>query len=114
VLLHGQLQNGARDIYWQASVLNRDITISVRKGVERERGSDQFSNWPRLCCYGWLTHSVHKTTTLTQVETNGPLSIYFSALCADNVVTELVDDENVATENVAVKNVSAEKVEQCC
>jgi hypothetical protein len=38
VLLHGQIQNGAKGIYWQASVINHDITSSGRKGVERERG----------------------------------------------------------------------------
>jgi hypothetical protein len=36
VLLQGQLLNGARDIYWQVFALNRDITSSGRKNVEKE------------------------------------------------------------------------------
>jgi hypothetical protein len=100
VLLHGQLLNGARDIYWQASILNHDITSSVRKDGERERGdrSDQISNWPHLCCYCWQTHSVHNTPTLCTCRYKLPSLYSISLLCWSNpeLRATLLSDINFA------------------
>jgi hypothetical protein len=64
----GQLLNGARDIYWQASVLNRNKTSSGRKGVERVSG--------RMTSFQ-TGHSVYNTLMLAQVDDVYNLSIQY-------------------------------------
>jgi hypothetical protein len=68
VLLHGQLLNGPGEFYWQASVLNRDITSSGRKGVERERGEWPVFKQATLLLLLLTTHSVHNTPSLAPVD----------------------------------------------
>jgi hypothetical protein len=75
--LDGQLLNGARDILWHTSILNRDITSSGKKGVEGERGEWPVFKLVTLMLLLLATHSVHNTPTFAQDGVPTQLSILY-------------------------------------